>query len=44
MAAHGNSYLDRAQRVAELESELKLNRFMRDVPKYERQQEDFSSE
>ena len=36
MAAHGDSYLDRSQRVAELESEMKLMRFMRDIPKYER--------
>ena len=36
MAAHGDSYLDRAQRVAELESEMKLMRFMRDIPKHER--------
>ena len=40
LSVHGNSYLDRAQYVAELESELKLQRFMRDVPKYERNQED----
>ena len=44
MAAHGDSYLDRAQRVAELESELKLQRFMRDAPKYERHQEDLDDE
>ena len=37
LSRHGNSYLDRAQRVAELESELKLERFMRDIPKFERQ-------
>jgi hypothetical protein len=36
LISHGDSYLDRAQRVAELESELKLQRFVRDVPKYER--------
>ena len=36
MAAHGDSYLDRAQRVAELESEMKLMRFLRDIPKHER--------
>jgi len=36
LSTHGDSYLDRAQRVAELESELKLKRFVRDVPKYER--------
>lgn len=36
MAAHGDSYLDRSQRVAELESEMKLMRFMRDMPKHER--------
>ena len=36
MSAHGDSYLDRSQRVAELESEMKLMRFMRDMPKYER--------
>ena len=39
MAAHGDSYLDRAQRVAELESEMKLMRFMRDMPKFERNSE-----
>lgn len=44
LAAHGDSYLDRAQRVAELESELKMQRFMRDMPKYERHQEDFEAE
>jgi hypothetical protein len=38
LSSHGDSYLDRAQRVAELESELKLQRFIRDVPKYERAQ------
>lgn len=38
LAMHGDSYLDRAQRVAELESELKLQRFIRDIPKYERSQ------
>ena len=36
LESHGNSYLDRAQHVAELESELKLQRFMRDMPKFER--------
>ena len=36
LISHGDSYLDRAQRVAELESELKMKRFARDVPKYER--------
>lgn len=44
LAAHGDSYLDRAQRVAELESELKMQRFMRDMPKYERHQEDLEDE
>ena len=39
MAAHGDSYLDRSQRVAELESEMKLTRFMRDMPKHERNQD-----
>ena len=39
MSAYGDSYLDRAQRVAELESEMKLTRFMRDMPKYERNSE-----
>ena len=33
---HGNSYLDRAQQVAEWESMAKLNRFVRDIPKYQR--------
>ena len=36
MSAYGDSYLDRSQRVAELESEMKLMRFMRDMPKHER--------
>lgn len=36
LASHGDSYLDRAQSVAELESEMKLNRFMRDMPKHQR--------
>ena len=36
LANHGDSYLDRAQAVAELESEMKLQRFMRDIPKHER--------
>ena len=30
----GNSYLDRFQRVAELESSLKVKRMERDIPKY----------
>ena len=38
LALHGHSYLDRAQRVAELESALKLQRFARDIPKFERAQ------
>lgn len=33
---YGNSYLDRYQRVAELESNLKVQRMERDVPKFER--------
>ena len=41
MAAHGDSYLDRSQRVAELESEMKLMRFMRDMPKHERNSGDY---
>ena len=32
--AFGDSYLDRMQRVAELESTLKVNRLARDIPKY----------
>ena len=39
LAAHGDSYLDRAQTVAELESEMKLTRFMRDMPKHHRNRE-----
>jgi hypothetical protein len=31
--------LDRAQKVAELESQLKLQRFVRDIPKFERSQD-----
>jgi hypothetical protein len=38
---HGDSYLDRMQRIAELESSLKVNRFERDIPKYQRAQEDW---
>jgi hypothetical protein len=34
---HGYSYLDRAQRIAEMESNLKMQRFVRDIPKFERQ-------
>lgn len=33
---YGDSYLDRMQRIAELESTLKVNRFVRDIPKFER--------
>ena len=36
MASHGESYLDRSQRIAELESEMKMMRFIRDMPKHER--------
>jgi len=43
MAVHGDSYLDRAQRVAQLESEMKLMRFMRDMPKHERKNAQFLS-
>lgn len=32
--AFGDSYLDRMQRVAELESTLKVQRFERDIPKF----------
>ena len=39
LAEYGDSYLDRAQRVAELESKLKLERFVRDIPKFERNQD-----
>lgn len=39
LESHGNSYLNRVQHVAEMESELKLQRFMRDMPKFERQKE-----
>lgn len=44
LARHGDSYLDRAQRIAELESELKLERFIRDIPKYERMQAKLNGE
>ena len=44
LAKHGDSYLDRAQRIAELESELKLERFIRDIPKYERMQTTLNEE
>lgn len=33
---HGDSYLDRMQKIAEMESTLKVNRFERDIPKYQR--------
>jgi uncharacterized protein (DUF1330 family) len=36
LSEHGNSYLDRAQKVAELESQLKMQRYVRDIPKFER--------
>ena len=36
LSEHGHSYLDRAQKVAELESSLKMQRFVRDIPKFER--------
>ena len=36
LSDHGNSYLDRAQKVAELESTLKMKRFTRDIAKFER--------
>ena len=39
LAQNGDSYLDRAQRVAELESQLKMQRYIRDMPKYERRDE-----
>lgn len=39
LAAHGDSYLDRAQAVAELESQLKMQRHIRDIPKFERARE-----
>ena len=42
LAAHGDSYLDRAQSVAELESEMKLQRFMRDISKHERSSFNYS--
>ena len=41
---HGNSYLDRAQQVAEWESLAKMNRFVRDVPKYKRTDDYISRE
>jgi hypothetical protein len=31
---HGDSYLDRMQKIAELESAMKVQRFERDIPKY----------
>ena len=37
----GVSYMDRFQRVAELESSLKVKRFERDIPKYLRTQEEW---
>ncbi len=31
---YGESYLDRMQRIAELETTLKVSRLERDIPKY----------
>lgn len=31
---YGDSYLDRMQKIAEMESSLKVKRFERDIPKY----------
>lgn len=42
--AFGDSYLDRMQRVAELESTLKVNRLARDIPKYQRAQNNWVAE
>jgi len=42
--AFGESYLDRMQRVAELESTLKVNRLARDIPKYQRAQDNWMAE
>lgn len=39
-----SSYLDRFQKVAELESSLKVKQFERDIPKYLRAQEKWVSE
>lgn len=40
---HGDSYLDRMQKIAETESTLKAKRFERDIPKYQRAQENYNS-
>lgn len=40
----GDSYLDRMQRVAELESTLKVQRFQRDIPKFQRAQDNWITE
>lgn len=40
---YGNSYLDRYQRVAELESNLKVKRLERDLPKFSRTQDEWIS-
>jgi len=42
--AFGDSYLDRMQRIAELESSLKMKRLERDIPKYQRAQDDYIKE
>lgn len=36
LSLHGYSYLERVQKVAEMESALKMQRFERDIPKFER--------
>lgn len=39
-----SSYLDRVQRVAELESSLKVKRIERDMPKYLRAQDNWAKD
>ena len=43
LQSYGQSYLDRYQKVAEIESSLKVKRFERDIPKYERATEEWGN-
>jgi len=39
--SYGMSYVSRVQQIAEMESAMKVKRFERDIPKYQRAQEDW---
>ena len=41
---YGDSYLDRMQRIAEMESTLKVSRLERDIPKFQRATDNWASE